>query len=153
MTKNIVEISSGGVIFRKTDDTFEVALISKRKGKIWCLPKGHIEEGENLKMAAVREVKEETGLAGEVVERISDIIYWYTNRNKKGELVKIFKRVYFFLIKYVDGETKAHDFEAEDAQWFPIEKAKKILSYKNEIDIIKKAEKILKKKFNSILSV
>ena len=144
MTKKVIEISSGGVIFKRKDNSFEVALVSKKKGKIWCLPKGHIEEGESLKETAIREVKEETGLRGEIVNKVDDIIYWYSNKDKKGELVKIFKRVYFFLLKYVEGETKVHDHEVENVQWFDIKKARKILTYKTEQDVMKKAEKILK---------
>ena len=144
MTKKVIEISSGGVIFKRKDNSFEVALVSKKKGKIWCLPKGHIEEGESLKETAIREVKEETGLRGEIVNKVDDIIYWYSNKDKKGELIKIFKRVYFFLLKYVEGETKAHDHEVENVQWFDIKKARKILTYKTEQDVMKKAEKILK---------
>ncbi|OGL43155.1 MAG: hypothetical protein A2W05_00190 [Candidatus Schekmanbacteria bacterium RBG_16_38_10] len=147
--KKVVEISSGGVIFKKSNNSFEIALISKRKGKIWCLPKGHVEEGEHLTETAVREVKEETGLTGEVLDKIDDIVYWYSNKDKEGNLIKIFKRVYFFLLKYVDGETQNHDFEVEDVQWFSIEKVYEILSYNTEMDIVKKAEKILKEKFNS----
>ena len=147
--KKVVEISSGGVIFKKSNNSFEIALISKRKGKIWCLPKGHVEEGEHLTETAVREVKEETGLTGEVLSKIDDIVYWYSNKDKEGNLIKIFKRVYFFLLKYVDGETQNHDFEVEDVQWFSIEKVYEILSYNTEMDIVKKAEKILKEKFNS----
>ena len=144
MTKKVIEISSGGVIFKRKDNSFEVALVSKKKGKIWCLPKGHIEEGESLKETAIREVKEETGLRGEIVNKVDDIIYWYSNKDKKGELIKIFKRVYFFLLKYVEGETKVHDHEVENVQWFDIKKARKILTYKTEQDVMKKAEKILK---------
>lgn len=149
MTKKVIEISAGGVIFKKSGQSFEIALISKRKGKIWCLPKGHVEEGEHLTETAVREVKEETGLTGEVLDKIDDIVYWYSNKDKKGELIKIFKRVYFFLLKYIDGETQNHDVEVEDVGWFSIEKAYEILSYDTERDIVKKAEKILKEKFNT----
>ena len=148
MTKKVIEISSGGVIFKKSGNSFEIALISKRKGKIWCLPKGHVEKGEHLTETAVREVKEETGLTGEVLDKIGDIIYWYSNKDKKGDLIKIFKRVYFFLIKYINGETQNHDLEVEDVQWVTIEKACKILSYNTEKGIVEKAEKILKEKFN-----
>ena len=144
MTKKVIEISSGGVIFKRKNNSFEVVLVSKKKGKIWCLPKGHIEEGESLKETAIREVKEETGLRGEIVNKVDNIIYWYSNKDKQGELIKIFKRVYFFLLKYVEGETKVHDHEVENVQWFDIKKARKILTYKTEQDVIKKAEKILK---------
>ena len=144
MTKKVIEISSGGVIFKRKDNSFEVVLVSRKKGKIWCLPKGRIEEGESLKETAIREVKEETGLRGEIVNKVDDIIYWYSNKDRQGELIKIFKRVYFFLLKYVEGETKVHDHEVENVQWFDIKKARKILTYKTEQDVMKKAEKILK---------
>ena len=145
MGKFVREISSGGVVFRKVNGKFEVCLTSRKKGKIWCLPKGIVEEGESLKETAVREVKEETGLSGQVIDKIGDIIYWYSVKNKAGELAKIFKRVYFFLLEYCDGDTEHHDFEVDEAKWFPIDKALNMLSHENEKEIMKKAKQMLSK--------
>ena len=67
------QISSGGVIYKKIDDTFHVALISVKDGKFWSLPKGLIDKGETPEMTAVREVREESGLArSSRNERLSD---------------------------------------------------------------------------------
>ena len=72
------EYSAGGLVF---DDRGRVAIIARhsRSGHLeWCLPKGHIEKGETPQQTAVREVHEETGILGEVVDSIATIDYWFT---------------------------------------------------------------------------
>ena len=133
-------ISSGGVIFRTVNSQFEVALISR--GKVWCLPKGLIEMGETAEETALREVREETGLEGEIVKRIGEISYVFFKRRR------YFKMVHFYLIRHVGGSISNHDFEADRVKWFPISEAFKILTYPNERRILKKAEKILKTESN-----
>ena len=133
-------ISSGGVIFRTVNSQFEVALISR--GKIWCLPKGLIEMGETAEETALREVREETGLEGEIVKRIGEISYVFFKRKR------YFKMVHFYLIRHIGGSISNHDFEADRVKWFPISEAFKILTYPNERKILKKAEKILKTESN-----
>lgn len=133
-------VSSGGVIFRVVNDQFEVALISR--GRVWCLPKGLIEKGETGEKTALREVKEETGLDGEIVEKIGEINYNFF-RGKR-----YFKTVHFFLLKYVGGSLSNHDFEADKVKWFPISEALEILTYVNERKILKKAKEMLKRESN-----
>ena len=139
MPKVVREISAGGIVYREADETIEVALIATRKGKIWCLPKGGIEEGETVKEAARREIREETGLEAEMIESLGSLTYWFSNRDRAGELIRIFKRVYFFLFRYVSGRTEDHDDEVDDVAWFPIGVAVKKLSYPGERDMMKKA--------------
>lgn len=128
-------VSSGGVIFRVVNGNFEVALISR--GRVWCLPKGIIEEGETAAETALREVREETGLEGEIVEKIGEISYHFS-RGKS-----YLKNVHFFLLKYVKGSITAHDSEAEKVSWFPLSRANEILTYFNEKRILRKAESLL----------
>ncbi|MBI3000010.1 MAG: NUDIX hydrolase [Deltaproteobacteria bacterium] len=135
--RTVREISSGGIVYRRRRGLVEVALIRSRAR--WCLPKGHVEEGERLQETALREVKEETGLEGRVVAKIGDITYWYTNRTKEGEPIRIFKRVYFYLIRYLRGDVRRHDQEVEEARWLPIEEARGKLSYPTERETMRKA--------------
>ena len=71
------QVSSGGVIFRKEGSDAEIALVAVKEGKVWSLPKGIVEKGEEPPETAVREVREETGLSGKIVKKIGDISYWY----------------------------------------------------------------------------
>jgi len=141
--RTLREISSGGVVYRECNGTTEVALI--RVGHRWCLPKGQVEKGEELQETALREVKEETGLNGEVVAKIGDISYWFTGKDKKNaDSVKVFKRVYFYLIHYLGGDVSQHDQEVAEVCWSPISEAVKRLSYPTERQTMSKAVALLK---------
>lgn len=139
--RTVRQISSGGIVCRRRKGRAEVALIRVR-GR-WCLPKGHVEIGEALKETALREVREETGLEGQVAEKIGDITYWYTNKSKEGETIRIFKRVYFYLIRHLKGDVRGHDEEVEEASWFPIEEAMARLAYPSERQMMRKARALL----------
>jgi 8-oxo-dGTP pyrophosphatase MutT (NUDIX family) len=137
------QVSAGGVIFRKNNSSIEIALIAVKGGNVWCLPKGVIDKGESAEIAAVREVSEETGLQGRIIEKLGEINYWYYI---KEEEARCRKTVHFFLIEYETGDTSQHDFEVDLVSWFPIDDALKRANYKGEREIIEKAEKILKLK-------
>jgi len=140
--RTVREISAGGIVYRRNKGATEVALIRVRNR--WCLPKGHVEEGEGVQEAALREVREETGLEGRVVTKLGDITYWYMNKTKEGESIRIFKRVYFYLIRYLRGDVRRHDQEVEEATWFPIEDVMTKLSYPTEKKMMRKALAFLK---------
>ena len=139
--RTVREISSGGVVYRRHKGAVEIALIRVRDR--WCLPKGQVEEGEGLQETALREVREETGLEGKNIAKLGDITYWYTNRTREGETIRIFKRVYFYLIRWLKGDVSRHDDEVEEAAWFPIAKALGQIYHSTERDILKKAEALL----------
>ena len=128
------EFSAGGVVFKNGN-----VLLIKNPSGIWTFPKGNIEPGEKPEETAVREVYEETGVKGEIVDYIGEIHYWYT---LKGE--RIFKTVKYYLMKYKEGEPKP-SWEVKDAKFFPIEEAKKLLKYKGDKEIFKKALEKLKR--------
>ena len=139
--RSVNEVSAGGVIYRRTGTVIEIALIHVR-GR-WGLPKGHVEEGESVEQAALREVREETGLEGKLVRKLGDIRYSYRDKTKQGEPIRIAKRVHFFLMRYLSGDVRDHDYEADDARWFPIEHAIKQLKFATERKMVHRAITLL----------
>ena len=128
------EYSAGGLIF---DGNNHVAIIARhsRSGHLeWCLPKGHIEKGETPEQTAVREVHEETGILGEVVDSIATIDYWFT-----GTTQRVHKLVHHYVLRQTGGELSVEgdpDHEAEDAIWVNFDDLADILSYPNERRIV-----------------
>jgi len=138
------EISAGGVIYRDGSQSSPlVCLISTQGGRRWQLPKGLVEKGEPLADAAAREVREETGLQGDVEERLDKIDYWFAWKEAEGRAVRHHKLVYFFLIRHRGGDTSLHDHEVDEARWFPISEAIEKLAFANERRVLEKARRIL----------
>jgi 8-oxo-dGTP diphosphatase len=137
-----LQISAGGVAFRKQGERIEVALISVGDDARWQLPKGLVDKGESTEDAAVREVREEAGIDTEVVERLDKIEYWYL-WNENGERVRYHKYVYFYLLRYKSGDVSDHDHEVNEARWFDIEEAVDMLAFESEKKIVQKAKALL----------
>jgi 8-oxo-dGTP pyrophosphatase MutT (NUDIX family) len=136
------ETSAGGVIFRLRDGGgIDVALIKTHEGR-WQLPKGWVEEGEAHASTAQREVREETGLDGEVVGPIDSIDYWFISHYDPNP-ARIHKRVHFFLLRYTGGSTDDHDDEVQDARWVEIAEALRLLSFDGERKVMAKAQDAL----------
>lgn len=135
-------ISAGGVVYRRKGDAIDVALISVKGGKVWGLPKGTAEKGENLARTAHREVREETGLDGRIIDKIGHIEYFYSM--KEGDkLRRIFKIVYFFLMEYVSGDVADHDHEVDECRWVPMDEAITLMRFKDEKEILEKARRMI----------
>jgi 8-oxo-dGTP diphosphatase len=117
-----LQISAGGVAFRKESGQRKVALISVGNDNRWQLPKGLVDKGESTEDAAVREVREEAGIDTEVVDRIDRVEYWYFSK-EQGQRVRYHKFVYFYLLRYKSGDVSDHDDEVNEARWIEIEDA------------------------------
>jgi len=137
------QISAGGVIFRRRDAEVDIAVISTKGGKVWGLPKGTAEKGENLARTAHREVREETGLEGHIIEKIGHIEYFFSFRDK-DEIKRIFKIVYFFLMEYASGRVEDHDQEVDECRWVTIDEAVGLMRFKDEKEIIEKAKRMIR---------
>ena len=135
------EVSAGGVIYRKHAGAIEIALIHVRNR--WGLPKGHVEKGESNSDAALREVREETGLEGRMRKKLGDIRYSYREKRTGREPIRIYKRVYFYLLRYLKGDVRDHDHEVDEARWFPIEEAIQTLKFATERRMVKRALAVL----------
>lgn len=137
------EFSAGGVVYRKQDNEIELLLILDRFGKT-TLPKGHLEEGETEKEAALREVEEETGITATITGEPLGIVTYQFEVPGKGVIIK---EVTYYLMEAVNGTTKAQIEEIRDAIWYPLDQAKSVHSekgYSNNHIIMERAVQRLK---------
>ena len=137
------QVSAGGVVFRRRGRRVEVALISVGEKSRWQLPKGLVDKDESPEQAALREVREETGLAGELVAPIETAEYWYVGTARGGGRVRFHKFVHFYLLRYTSGEVSAHDHEVNEARWVEIGEAARLLAFKSERQIAARAREQL----------
>jgi 8-oxo-dGTP pyrophosphatase MutT (NUDIX family) len=122
----IREFSAGGVVLRSMSGQPFVAVVRVR-AEILALPKGHPDGDESPAEAAQREVREETGLEAELVEKLGDVNYHYMRGGRR-----VSKTVEFFLFRYRSGNLEDHDQEVEEALWIPLAEAPERLAYKGE---------------------
>ncbi len=136
------QISAGGVAYRHEKGSVEIALISVGKPARWQLPKGIIDDGETSEQAALREVREEAGIETDLEELIDKIEYWYV-AGRGGERIRYHKFVYFYLLRYLSGDTADHDHEVNEARWVEINDAIEMLAFKSERSVVEKARDLL----------
>jgi 8-oxo-dGTP pyrophosphatase MutT (NUDIX family) len=129
------EFSAGGLVVRRMRGRPYIAAVRVKDGTVLALPKGHIESGETGADAAVREVREETGVDSRLVEKLDDIRYWYT----RGD-TRVLKVVSFFLLSYRSGSVRDYQrAEVDGAEWVPLEDAPERLAYKGEREMARAA--------------
>jgi 8-oxo-dGTP pyrophosphatase MutT (NUDIX family) len=152
------EISAGGVVVHHRDGEWWMAAIepagdlssaltlkkqaSATKNKaVLCLPKGLVDPGEKALEAALREVREETGITASLVTKLADIKYMYVRTWGDGE--RVFKIVSFYLLRYESGQidhiSEAMRIEVARASWIRLQDAAKLLAYKGEKQMAQQA--------------
>ena len=136
------QVSAGGVVFRRDNERIDVVIVAVGGNNRWQLPKGLVEKDEKPEIAAVREAREEGGTDTEVIEHIETVEYWYAGLDG-GERVRFHKRVHFYLLRYLSGDTGNHDWEVNEARWVPIDDASSQLAFDNERRVVERAKQLI----------
>lgn len=133
------ETSAGGVVYR-LEDGAPLFLLIRDSYANWGFPKGHLEAGERADEAALREVREETGLAELELRGTIDTIDWYFRF--RGRLIH--KACHFFLMETTQSETAPQSAEGITAcQWIGYHEARDAISYANAREVLRHAQQMV----------
>lgn len=140
------EISAGGVVVFGN----AILLLRKYNGD-WVLPKGRVEQGEELIDAARREVREETGVKTEVLRYLGEIHYTYKDNWENSQ--RVHKIVHWYLMRSTDLSARPQKEEGFiEARYVPIEKVVDMIRYDDEREIVKVAIELIKDEKHVIFS-
>lgn len=133
--------SAGGVVFTEIEGKIHFLLIQHAFNHHWSIPKGYVEEGEPIEDAAIREIKEETGVEADIVELLGIIDIHTTHQNHR-----MHRRLHAFLMESTSGSVLHPDlFDPEEGmigavKWFTPQQALKKVAYKNLRGVVAKAD-------------
>lgn len=135
------EVSAGAIVFYEEKKEREYLLLNYRaKTRHWDFPRGHLELGENPFQAALREIKEETGLRVRIIKGFQENFFFHF----KDKNETIIKEVIYFLAR---AETKRVILSPEHNGyvWLPFKLALKLITFEEPKEILKRAERFLQK--------
>jgi 8-oxo-dGTP pyrophosphatase MutT (NUDIX family) len=133
------ETSAGGVVYR-VDGGIPLFLLIRDSYANWGFPKGHLEAGERAEDAALREVREETGLTTLELRGAIDTIDWYFRF--RGRLIH--KACHFYLMETTQSETAPQSAEGITAcQWMGFGGAHEAISYANAREVLRRAQQMI----------
>jgi 8-oxo-dGTP pyrophosphatase MutT (NUDIX family) len=115
--------AAGGVVVREG----EVALVHRPRYDDWTLPKGKLDPGESFEEAAVREVKEETGIRARLVRELPTTNYEVQGRQKI---------VRYWLMQVDDDSPFVVNDETDELRWVPLDEALRLLTYDRDRDVV-----------------
>lgn len=135
--------SAGAIILREVKGKLKIALAQHaRATKSWALPKGHVESGETIEQAALREVYEETGLDNvQLIKYLGTILRESTKSN--GDVEQ--KTIHLFLA-YATGNGRSQapsDPRFIGVSWFSPQEAIKLLPYESDQAFFREHLKLL----------
>lgn len=135
------ETSAGGLVVDRLPTPTQVLLISRydrRNRLIWSFPKGHVEFGESTQAAALREVREETGIDAQIVDQLGVIDFSFT-----ADARRIHKTVHHFLMVSTGGSLSDEDPEVESVAWIAFDNVADQLAFSDERKLFHKAREML----------
>ena len=133
------ETSAGGVVYR-LEEGDPLFLLIRDSYQNWGFPKGHLENGERAEDAAMREVREETGIDDVALRGTIETIDWYFRF--RGRLIH--KVCHFFLMQTAQASTSPQRTEGITAcQWVSFDVASSSISYANARLVLRRAQEMI----------
>ncbi len=140
------EFAAGGVVFRTTPGEIQLLMITDRFGRL-TLPKGKLEPGEGSREAALREIREETGIEGMIIADLITTNYSYLHP-LKGQ---VDKQVDYYLVRALNELIIPQVEEILDGTWLPLMEALQRCGYENNRPVLVRARQELKPAYPTIL--
>jgi len=122
--------AAGGVVLRGDDSDLEVLVVHRLRYDDWSLPKGKLDPGEGWEEAALREVREETGLRCTLGRELAPVAY--TDRKGRSKVVR------YWLMEPHGGSFEPND-EVDELRWLPLAEAAGLLSYPHDRELVEGA--------------
>ena len=136
--RTVEETSAGGLVVDSQRRAAVIGRMNSQGTLMWSLPKGHLEQGESLEAAAVREVTEETGITGRVLAPLGVIDFYFTAEGRR-----VHKTVHHYLLIAEGGELNNDDAEVEEVAWVPLDELPKRLAYADERRLLARVPELL----------
>lgn len=132
-----VSSSAGGVVMNPDG---KILVVSQQFGSSWSLPKGHIEENENVLDAAKREIAEESGVTD--LEYVKDLGSYerYKIAKDGGDDHSELKRMHLFLFKTRQNELKPTDPTNTEARWLDKADVENLLTHPKDKEFSRSVE-------------
>jgi 8-oxo-dGTP pyrophosphatase MutT (NUDIX family) len=140
--RSVRETSAGGLVVDRVGAATTAALIGRidRRGTLeWVLPKGHVEPGETAEQAAVREIREETGLHARIVSALGPVEYWFVADGRR-----VHKTVHHYLLEATGGTLGTEDVEVSEVAWVPLDELVSRLRHPSERRLLERLPELLR---------
>jgi len=135
-SNNQIIHKAGGIVIR-TGGIPSIVLLYRNKQQDWTFPKGHIEPKETPEEAAVREIKEETGLTAEIFLELPPLEY----PNDNGQIVIM----HMYLMKCKNEKDLKKEHDGDRLEWIPITEVIKTLTHDNLKNYFAKVQPIIER--------